>query len=118
MKQVQWIIHLAQTVCIRRVNSDAPLARIYGSYSRAEANARLIVEATNACKEINGENPMAAAQAISEMWQFINDAKPAIEAEAENRAAALFGHSEYYYRQTRELVDRLEALISKAMRKM
>jgi len=74
MKQVSWVIHLAQTVCIRRVNSDAPVARIYGPYLRAEANARLIVAATNAAKEINPENPIAAAEAMPEIWRLLSEA--------------------------------------------
>jgi hypothetical protein len=69
MKLTPWVIHLAQTVCIRRVNSDMPLARIFGPRSRAEANARLIVAATNAAKEINPENPIAAAEAMPELMK-------------------------------------------------
>lgn len=63
-KLTPWVVHLAQTVCIRRVNSDTPLARIFGPRSMAEANARLIVAATNAAKEINPENPIRAAESL------------------------------------------------------
>lgn len=73
-KQTPWVIHLAQTVCIRRVNSDAPLARIFGPRLRAEANARLIVAATNAAKEINPENPTAAVEAMPEIFRLLQDA--------------------------------------------
>jgi hypothetical protein len=57
-----WTIHLAQTVCVRPVNSDTLIARCFGAFAKAEANARLIVRAVNshadlleACKETLGE---------------------------------------------------------------
>ena len=71
-------------------------------------------EALKACRQINPENPIAAAQAISELWRLINDAHPAIEDEAERREQAFFGQIEPYWREMRELVNRIEALISKA----
>jgi len=74
-------------------------------------------EALKACRKINPENPIAAAQAISELWQLINDATPAIEAEAERREQAFFGQIEPYWTEMRDLAERIEALILKAMAK-
>jgi len=39
----------------------------------ADANAKFITTACNAAKEINPKHPQAAAEAIVEMWQAIND---------------------------------------------
>jgi hypothetical protein len=47
-----WTVHLAQTVSIRPVNSDTLIARCFGAYAKAEANARLIAltpELAEAC---------------------------------------------------------------------
>ena len=64
-------IHLAQTVSLRPRNSDLLLARIFGKYEKAEANARLMAAAWNACVEINPENPIAAAEAMPEMFRLL-----------------------------------------------
>src|SRR5262249_39298471 len=48
-----WVIHLAQTVCIRPASSDTLIARLFGARSKAETNARLIAAAPDlleACK--------------------------------------------------------------------
>lgn len=36
-----WAIHLAQRVSIRPTKSDTEIARFFGAYAKAEANARL-----------------------------------------------------------------------------
>jgi len=38
------------------------------------ANCKLIAAAVNACKKINAENPIAAAEAISEIWRLLSEA--------------------------------------------
>lgn len=79
--------------------------------------ARLIETACNAAQEINPSNQIAAAEAMPEIWQLLNAALPIIEAEADRRddvgqyASAVEGS---YWREMRELADRIEALIRKA----
>src|SRR5262245_28054172 len=67
-------VHFAQTVSLRPRNSDLLLARMFGARAKAEANARLIAAAWNACILINPENPIAAAEAMPEIFQLLMDA--------------------------------------------
>lgn len=50
-----------------------PIADIHGrlEYGDAEANARLIVAAVNACQKVNPENPLAVAGSIQEMYEAL-----------------------------------------------
>jgi hypothetical protein len=64
-------VHFAQTVSVRPRNSDLLLARMFGAREKAEANARLIAAAWNACVEINPENPIAAAEAMPEIFRLL-----------------------------------------------
>src|SRR5262245_32217718 len=109
-------VHLAQTVSLRPRNSDLLLARMFGKYEKAEANARLLAAAWNACAEINPENPIAAAEAMPEIWRALNDALPIIEAEADQRDDA--GQYEKscegsYWREMRDLAERIDVILLK-----
>src|SRR5262245_42033495 len=87
MKLAPGVIHLAQTVCIRRVNSELQVASTMGPYAKAEASARLIVAATNAGREINPETPIAAAEAMPELAQAVEVALIYLEDGAPKTAA-------------------------------
>ena len=43
------------------------------------SNARIIVTAVNACKEINPDNPQEVAESIGEMYQWIKELAFALE---------------------------------------
>lgn len=47
-------------------------AYAYGSREQAEADARFIVAAFNACVEINSDNPIAAAETMPEIFRLLN----------------------------------------------
>lgn len=95
-----------------------------GEPEELQARMELVAAAVNAAREINLENPLAAAEAMPEIWRLINDAFPIIEEEAERREFAK-PSAEYlaqssdqekeYHGEMRELADRIEALITKAM---
>jgi hypothetical protein len=52
-------------------NRDVQVARLLGPTDYQVDNAAIIVSAWNACVEINAENPMAAAEAMPQMFRLI-----------------------------------------------
>ncbi len=67
-----WIVQTdKETIC----REGARVARAYDPEfpekvtKQTEANAHLIVAAVNACKKINPENPMAAAEALPKFYE-------------------------------------------------
>jgi hypothetical protein len=92
----RWVRHLAQTVSIRRVNSDVLIARVFGARAKAEAFATLIARAPS-------------------MLILLEKAYPIIEEEAERREAAPGGHFiGGYYTEMRELANEIQAEIDRA----
>lgn len=72
--------------------------------------------ALKACKEIEPENPIDVAEKLPDIWQLLKDALPIIEDEANRRDASMQRHGENqcvqpYWREMRELADRIEAII-------
>jgi len=92
-----------------------------GPPEELQARMELVASAVNGCKEINPENPAAAAAAISEMWQLIKDVRPVIEAEEELRQYAHYvpDHADPngYWTEMIDLAERIEGLISRATAK-
>jgi hypothetical protein len=60
----------AGSVCTQ----DEVIAEMCGPHPNAKADAALIVAAWNAAQEINAENPIAAAEAMPEIFRLLSEA--------------------------------------------
>lgn len=76
------------------------------------------ITAVNALKAIHPTNPIAAAEAIPEIWRLLNEVYIPVVAEAEGREEAMVdGNAGPYFSEMRDLANRIEAVIRKATQK-
>jgi hypothetical protein len=73
--------------------------------------------ALKACRDINPDDPVAAAKMIIEVWRVLNEARGPVEREADRRNLHGPNDGSHYWWEMLNLKNRIEAVITKATAK-